>query len=130
MNNFRPTASQRKEEKVKDDTHIQSVEWESLVGKRIYFWSWTIEKVKDVEKKGHLFIFHTTKQIGFNTVERKIHKVEPTWNVQRWSPFVATKSIRFVVPYMLGHAVEVKCPEPTKWLTVMETVTKALEDVL
>jgi hypothetical protein len=48
--NFRPTASDRKEKKVTNQFQLHSVEisgvtensWKELVGKEIFFWSWTI----------------------------------------------------------------------------------------
>jgi len=126
--NFTPTASQRKEVKAETNQHVQSVEWEKLVGKRIYFWSLTIDKVKDVDKtKGKFFLFHTTKQIGYYTVKNLIQKEHPLWIVNRWSPFTLGKNIKFTIPYMLGHAVVVKTDVPVTWLELMECVVRSLE---
>ena len=132
MNNFKPTASDRKEKKVTNSFALHSVElssvtensWKELVGKDIFFWSWTIGRINE-NARTKSFIFHTKINFGFNRIEKLLKKTNPNWEVQRWTPFGRT--FGFQVPYGVSHAIEIRVPEPTPWLDVMEKTTIALE---
>jgi hypothetical protein len=137
--NYVPTTSQRKEKRVNEGCQLHSVNpegvtddtWQNLVGKNIFFWSWTIDKIKITETaRTRFFIFHTTADLGFYKVHRKLSKAYPTWYIDRWTPFKYTKNIAFPVPYLISHAIEVKTPEPLTWLDVMEKITRCIEPEL
>jgi hypothetical protein len=137
MNRFRPTASDRKEKKVTNQFSLHSVEvsntsessWKELVGKDIFFWSWTIGRINETART-RVFIFHTLKNVGFYRIQKLLNKRYPDWEVDRWTPFKFGKGVGFQIPYGVSHAIEVRVPEPTPWLDVMEKTTVGLEKEL
>jgi len=134
MNRFKPTAADRKEKRATQQFQLHSVDiatevpsnWQEFVGKSIFFWSWTIGRINETERT-KVFIFHTLNNIGFYKIQRKLNKLYPNWDVDRWTPFKFGKHFGFQIPYGVSHAIEVRVPEPTPWLELMEKTTKCLE---
>jgi hypothetical protein len=135
--NYVPTASQRKEKRTMQSCELHNVEhtnineetWQELIGKKIFFWSWTLTKI-DETTTSRYFIFHTISDLGFYKIQRIIARAYPIWEVQRWSPFHYGKNMRLPIPYILSHAIEIKTPETMSWLELMRKVTILLEKEL
>jgi len=135
--NYTPTTAQRKEKRVNQNCQLHSVEpdevkeetWQDLVGKNIFFWSWTITKLKE-DTRNKYFIFHTVSDLGFFKIHRMLTKLYPDWYVDRWTPLKYGRNLRLPIPYIISHAVEVKTPEAMTWLEFMEKVTVCLEKEL
>ena len=134
--NYTPTTSQRKEKRINKTCQLHSVtsedvkeeSWESLVGNKIFFWSWSITKVQNVETaRDKYFIFHTIADLGFYNVQNKLKKSYPDWSVSRWRPLKYGGNLAITVPYVISHAVEIHTHEPETWLSMIERITKCLE---
>jgi hypothetical protein len=138
MNNqFKPTASDRKEKKATNQFNLHSVDvsgvtensWKELVGKDIFFWSWTIGKINETART-KIFIFHTKTNFGFYKIQKMLNEKYSDWDISRWTPFKFGKGIGIQVPYGVSHAIEVRVKEATPWLEVMKKTTTALETVI
>ena len=137
--NYTPTTAQRKEKRIIKTCQLHSVtsedvkeeSWENLVGSKIFFWSWSITKVQNVETaRDRYFIFHTASDLGFYNVQARLKKEYPSWAVNRWRPLKYGPNLNITIPYVISHAVEIHTPEPETWLSVIERVTRCLEPVL
>jgi hypothetical protein len=137
MNNFRPTASDRKEKRVVQNFSLHSVEisddvnssWKERVGVDIFFWSWTIGKINE-NARTKVFVFHTLGNFGFHKIQKQLKKYHQDWEIERWTPFKFGTGLGLQIPYGVSHAIEVRVPEPTPWLELMEKTTICLEPVI
>jgi hypothetical protein len=136
MNNqFKPTASDRKEKKVTNQFNLHSVDisgvtensWKELVGKEIFFWSWTIGRINETART-KTFIFHTKANFGFYKVQKLLKEKYPDWDISRWTLF--GRDVGIQIPYGVSHAIEIRVKEPTPWLDLMEKTTSTLEPAI
>lgn len=102
---------------------------ESVLKRRIYFWSWTLQKV-DLTNYSKLFIFHTQRNVGFDRIYQKLHEEHPDWLITRFKMLQLHRDFYIPAPFFIAHAVEIRCTERVLWVDMILEIANLLGDIL